>query len=309
MKFVVIGGGGFVGSWLTRELLVRKQNVVVIDPFIHFSTWDQKTKKIIEKFKANDLLKGAKVHKKSFEDGGVAILAKENPDVVIHLAGIPLEKATDFDFSLNQLTKDITLTYHVVGAMKKLPDTKFVFMSSIAAYGECDDVITESFPLNPRTPYGMTKALGEYLTQSELTNWNIIRTTNVYGFGDMNGRASNTIINKILKGERFAVNNVIAMDFTYVKDLVKGIADVALKAPKQKIYHISGGKARKLTDFVTILREHYEFDYDLQDVKDRPKRGTMDNTKIKKEIGWSPQTVLESGMKDYLKYVKKYKIA
>lgn len=309
MKCLIIGGGGFVGSWLTKELVTRKHRVVIIDPFIYYSGWDLKTKKIIDKFKKEKLLKGAKIYKKRFEDGGERIIKKEKPDAIIYLAGIPLEKASDFDFSLKQLTQDIGLTYQIVKAIKGSPVKKIIFMSSIAAYGECSNVISESDPLIPKTPYGITKACGEFIIQSELNNWNIIRTTNVYGFGDMNARASNSIINKILKKEKCYINSEIDMDFTYVKDLVAGIADVLLKAPVQEIYHISGGQARKLIDFVKILAEYFTFDYEVNSIKDRPRRGTMDNTKVRKAIGWFPKINLKSGIADYIKYIKKYEIA
>ncbi|OGE34536.1 hypothetical protein A3C32_04300 [Candidatus Daviesbacteria bacterium RIFCSPHIGHO2_02_FULL_41_14] len=309
MKVLVIGGAGFVGSWLTHELLSRKFEVVVIDPGVHYSNWDIKTKKIITKFKKEQLLKGAKIHKRKFEDVGNKILKKGKFDCVIHLAGTPLEKADDFDFSLKQLTEDIGLTYRVIKAVKETTVKKFIYMSSIAAYGDCDDVITEMDSLVPKTPYGVTKACGEFLVKSELNNWNVIRTTNVYGFGDMNSRASNSIINKILKGEKFWVNSSIDLDFTYVKDLVSGIADVLQKAPNSETYHISGGKAKKLVHFVKFLKAHFKFEYEIKDIQDRPKRGTMDRKKIKKAIGWFPKTNLKSGIEDYMKYIKQYNIA
>lgn len=308
MKILIIGGGGFIGSWLTRECLRRGHNVVVIDPFIYYSSWDEKTKKIIDKFKKEKLLKGAKIYKHKFEERGEKILKKEKPDYVIYLAGIPLEKATDFNLSLKQLTEDIGLTYRVLKAIKDHPVKKFIFMSSIAAYGDCGDVILETGSLIPKTPYGVTKASGEFLVQAELTNWNIIRTTNVYGFGDMNARASNLIINKILRKEKFWVNSIIDMDFTYVKDLVAGIAEVLLNAPIGETYHISGGRARKLIEYVKILGKHFTFEYEINELKDRPRRGTMNNKKARKMLGWFPKMDIEKGITDYIKYVKKYDI-
>ena len=221
MKCLIIGGGGFVGSWLTHELITRGHQVVVIDSFIYYSEWDSKRVNLINKFKKDFLHTGAKIYRKKFEDGGDVIISREKPDVVIHLAGIPLEKMDQFDISLKQLTDDIGLTYRIIKAIKENPVKKFVFMSSIAAYGDCEEEITEDFPLFPKTPYGIMKASGEFLTKSELSNWNIVRSTNIYGFGDLNGRASNTIINKILTGEKFWVNNSIVIDFIYIKDLVQ----------------------------------------------------------------------------------------
>lgn len=309
MKFLIIGGGGFVGSWLTKEIKSRGHEVVIVDPFIYYSKWNKDRLQKIKKFKSEILLKGVKIYRSRFEDKGEKILLKEKPDIVIHLAGIPLEKIDDFDLCLKQLTGDVGLNYHVIKAVKSHPVKKFVFMSSIAAYGDCDDIITEDFPIIPKTPYGVMKASGEFLTRGELDNWNIVRSTNIYGFGDLNGRASNIIIDKAIRGEKFWINKGIIMDFTYVKDLAAGIADVALKAPVRETFHISGGKAVGLHEFVGLLGEHFDLDYEVKELSDRPKRGTMNNKKAKKMIGWSPKTNLKTGMADYMIYVKKYKIA
>lgn len=310
MKCLIIGGGGFVGSWLCKEMTDRGHDVVVIDPFVYYSNWTEKKKKIIREFKKKNLLYKSKVYDDKFENIGKKIMVKEKPDTVVHLAGAPLEKADDDEFSLRQLKDDVGLTFEVIRAVKDSPCVKkFVFMSSIAAYGDCNDTIKETATLLPRTPYGITKASGEFLVQSDLTNWNIVRTTNVYGFGDMNGRASNIITNRILEGKEVWVNSNIIMDFTYVKDLANGIATIVEKAEDEEIFHISGGKARKLTDLVKILKKKYDFEYEVKSIADRPKRGTMDNSKANEKLGWIPSYSLEKGVEDYLTLVEKYKVA
>lgn len=309
MKCLIIGGGGFVGSWLTHELISRKQEVVIIDPFIYYSNWDEKTKRLIYKFKKENLLNKAKIYRKKFEEIGEKIIKKEKPDAVVHLGGIPLEKADDFEISLKQLTDDVGLIYQIVKSVKENSIKKFVFMSSIASYGDCKDVVFENHQLVPKTPYGIMKAAGDFITQSELDNWNIVRTTSIYGFGDMNSRATNIVINKALKKEKFWINSELFTDFIYVKDLVAGIADVILKAPPKEIFHISGGKAIALADFVKQLNKYFKLDYEVKTIHDRPKRGTMNNAKAKKILGWYPKKNIESGLLDYMKYVKKYKVA
>lgn len=309
MKILIVGGGGFVGSWLTHELLSRKHSVTIIDPFIFYSDIDKKSIKIINEFKQEKLLKGARIYRKNFGEHGEEILKKEKSDILIHLAGIPLERIDDFEICSKQITEDLDLTYKIIGMVKRNPVKKFVFMSSISAYGDCEDIIDENHQLIPKTPYGVSKAGGEFLIKAELNNWNVVRTTNIYGFGDMNARASNIILSKILKGEKFWINKNIVMDFIYVKDLVKGIADVALKAPAKEVFHISGGHAVSLFKFIDILKKYFKFNVEVKDIQDRPKRGTMDNRKARKIIGWSPKMDLEKGVADYIKYVKKYNTA
>ena len=99
------------------------------------------------------------------------------------------------------------------------------------------------------------------------------------------------------------------MDFIYVKDLVAGIAEVSLKAPAKEVFHISGNNAISLTKFVNILKKHFTFEYEIRDIQDRPRRGTMNNKKAKKMLGWFPKMSIDKGVIDYVKYVKEYGIA
>ncbi len=309
MKYLIIGGGGFVGSWLTRDLISKGNSVVIIDPFIYYSDLDKDRLRKINNFKKEYLLKGANIYHEKFEDKGEKILKKEKPNILIHLAGIPLERTDDIAISLKQLTDDVALTYRIIEAAKKVPIKKFVFMSSISAYGDCGDTIDENYRLLPKTPYGVSKASNEFLIKALLNNWNIIRTTNIYGFADLNERACNIIVDKILKGKNFWINKNIMMDFIYVKDLIAGITVVSLKAPAKETFHISGNNAISLIKFVKILKKHFTFEYEIKNIQDRPRRGTMNNAKARKVLGWFPKMSIEKGVSDYIKYVKEYGIA
>ena len=44
-------------------------------------------------------------------------------------------------------------------------------------------------------------------------------------------------------------------------------------------------------------------------LNDRPRRGTLDNTKSRVVLGWEPKYNLEEGISDYLEYVNKYGFA
>ena len=308
MKCLLIGGAGFIGSWLTKYLTDIGYKVIIIDPLIQYENDNPNSQKIRE-FRNKKLLKKAVIYKGRFEDIGKKIIKKEKPQIVVHLAAYPLEYSFDSPFSLKQLTEDITLTYQIVSLLKEYHIKKFIFLSSISAYGNFDYTITETAPLHPTTVYGVSKASGEFLVKSHLDNWIILRMTNVYGFGDLHSRSTNTIINKAIKGEKFWINDSAWLDFIYIKDLVEGILQVISKSAVKEIYHISGGKAYKLSSFVKHLPDFFKLKYNKRYLHDRPIRGTMDNSKARMVLGWTPKMNLEKGIKDYLKYIKKYNFA
>jgi len=308
MKCLLIGGAGFIGSWLTKYLTDIGNKVIIIDPLIQYEDDTPNSQKVRE-FRNKKLLKKAVIYKRRFEEIGEKIIKKEKPQIVIHLAAYPIEYSFDSPFSLKQLTEDITLTYQIVSLSKEYRIKKFIFLSSISAYGNFDYTITETAALHPTTVYGVSKASGEFLVKSHLDNWIILRTTNVYGFGDLHNRSTNAIINKAIKGEKFWINDSAWLDFIYIKDLVEGILKVVSIAPTKEVFHISGGKAQKLSSFIEYLRPYFKLKYETKHLNDRPSRGTMENSKARMVLGWSPKMNLEKGIKDYLKYVKKYNFA
>ena len=164
--------------------------------------------------------------------------------------------------------------------------------------------------INPKTPYAISKATGEFIVKYGLTNWNIIRTTSVYGFGDTNLRATQVFVNKTLSNEKFWVNSGSLLDFIYIEDLARGIIEVALSDFKEEAFHITGGRAIPLADFAGELKKYFpEIKYEIvKEIKDRPKRGTFDNTKARLLLGWEPDYSLDKGVKEYIKYVKKFNI-
>lgn len=309
MKCLLIGGGGFIGSWLTKYLIDNGYKVVIIDPFTHLPDEDSQKIKIIRDFRRKKLLKNAIIYEGKFEEIGDDVLKKEKPQIVFHLAAHPLEEAFESPISLKQLTEDVELTYKIILSVKKYPINKFIFLSTISVYGHFDYSITENAPLHPITAYGISKASSEFLIKSNLANWIIIRTTNVYGFGDLHNRSTNVIINKIINNEKFWINDNVLLDFIYVLDLVQGLLKVISLSPIKEIFHISGGRADKLEPFIKLLSDYYKLNYEIRHLADRSRRGTMENTKARILLNWSPKMDPEKGIKDYLKYVKKYKFA
>lgn len=308
MKCLLVGGAGFIGSWLTNYLTNKGHKVIIVDPLLDYDTNKLLLKKVRD-FRNTVLLKKAILYKGKFEHIGSKIIKKEKPAICIHLAGYPLEHSFDSPFSLKQLSEDVILTHHVVSAVKKFKIKKFIFLSSIAPYGHMDFSVNEKAPVKPVTVYGISKASCEFLTTSHLTNWVIVRSTNVYGFGDLHKRVANTIVASAFSKKKFWINEKAWVDFIYIKDLVEGIYKVIQVAKPKEIFHISGGNAQKLSYFINRLKPYFDMKYEVKSLKDKPTRGTMENTKARILLDWSPHMTLEQGIKDYLQYVHKYKFA
>lgn len=323
-RILLIGGGGFIGSYLASELSDRGHTVDVIDNFTNAKGIpDEEFKKIVA-FRKETLLKSSNLYQVDYDDFAKEYYEKNRPDVVMHLAASPLE-SDDYEIWTHQITKDISLTWRVaLDALsrttedegKKPYPIRFVYMSSLFAYGNIDSFsCNEEEPLKPRTGYGISKATGEFIVKSlfgkdDRLSYNIIRTTSIYGVGDANRRATQIFLQKAVEKQKFWVNKESYPDFIYIFDLVRGIADVIESNHKNQDFHISGGQARPLLDFVHELQKQfvYNLEYELKEGlgNDRPKRGSMDNTKARLLLGWNPKYDLSKGVENYVDLARRF---
>jgi len=246
------------------------------------------------------LLGGVRQHKGDVRDLKQVeqFINKEKPEIIVFLASIPF---ANFPDKIMQFSVEASGVANVLKANEKLK-ARIVFMSSLFAIGHFDYATTESTPLEPRTHYGIGKAASEHLIKSFSDNYGIIRTTSVYGAGDVNNRVPQIIIENALTNKgNLKINQSSLLDFTYVKDLVEGIKKVMFHK-KNETFNISGGKALTLIDFVKTVESCIgrKIDYEVRSVNDRTRRGTLVNDKARLVLNWQPRYNLASGIKDTL---------
>lgn len=313
-KYLIVGGGGFIGSWLAKDLTYVGHEVMIIDPFYKASTIDDDQFDDLVDWRKNKLLNKSEILERDYLSLSYEevenIYRSHNFDAVIHLAANPIE-SDDWRTKNYQITKDIELTWRVANDAKNYKVDKFVYMSSLFAYGPIENfACTESQSFNPKTAYGISKYTGELIVKSLFENYNIIRSTSVYGYGDANLRATQIITERVLAGKDFWVNKDADLDFIYIKDLVRGIKWATQSDCKGEDFHISGGKLSSLIDYVDTLFEILgkSGEYEIRSIPDdRPQRGMMTNAKAEKMLEWVPIYDLNEGIKDYLSYLQSEK--
>lgn len=149
MKNIFItGGGGYVGSMLTEELISNGYNVTIYDLMIYQ----------VKNFIKNDKLK---IIKGDLREKKLLEKSLKGQDVVIHLACI----SNDPSFDLNpDLSKSINLDSFepLVKFSKNQGVKKFIYASSSSVYGIKDEQnVLETMDLKPLTDYSKYKAMCE----------------------------------------------------------------------------------------------------------------------------------------------------
>lgn len=307
-KIVIFGGNGFISSWLVNLLKANYKNIVTFDIHKKFSDYDPKRTVKMMRFR-KELLSGVRQHKGDVRNLKQVekFIDREKPEIIVFLASIPF---ANFQDKILQFSVEATGMANVLKANEKL-NARIVFMSSLFAIGHFDHATTETTPLEPITHYGIGKAACEHLIKSSSNNYGIIRTTSVYGAGDVNYRIPQIIIeNALTNSGNLKINKAALLDFTYVKDLAEGIKKVMFYNGNG-VFNISGGRAMNLVDFVAAVEISLDkkLKYEVHAVEDRGRRGSLVNDKARLVLGWEPKFDLKAGVADAISiYKEKIKI-
>lgn len=172
MHILVIGGAGYIGSHVVKELLQQGVRVSVFD--------NMSTGQTENLFPEADFIQGDILDVPALEK------AMQGVDGVVHLAA---KKAVgeSMENPEKYAVNNITGTLNVLNAMAKYGVKNFVFSSSAAVYGMPDYVpVDEKHPTNPINFYGFTKLeIERFLSwygQLKEINWIALRYFNAVGY-------------------------------------------------------------------------------------------------------------------------------
>lgn len=303
-KVVVTGGLGFIGSHLV-EKLSEDNLVIVID--------DQSTGTV-------DNIKDFNLSKIDTTLGDITSIDLEEIfdgcDYIFHLAAVTsVPKSVDDPLNSNEV--NIRGTLRVLEAARDANVKKVVFASSSAVYGETESLpINENNPLNPLSPYAVTKATGELYCNvfSEIYGLSTIslRYFNVFGpRQDPNSQYAAVIpifIDKMLKNE----NPVIYGDGEQSRDFVsvKQVVAANIMAAESKLtgaFNIGLGKSTTINQLVEIINDVLGKDIKPLYEKERPgeiKHSVADISKAK-SFGYDPKADFKEELGGTVEWFKK----
>ena len=223
-KILVIGGAGFIGAFVVRELLKEPvKEVIIYDNFARGKM--SNIEDCLKDHRCNIYPNGGDVRE-------IDILndAMKGVDYVIHLAAMWLLHCKDYPrtaFDVN-----IAGTFNVIEACVKNNIKKLIYSSSASVYGDAVEVpMTEDHPFNNKNFYGSTKIAGEAMCTAYNDRYGLevigLRYMNVYGPGqDQHAVYSGVVpimLNKIDANEAPTINGdgSQAYDFIYVEDIAR----------------------------------------------------------------------------------------
>ena len=306
MKILITGGAGFIGSHLVEKLLIKNNEILIIDNLMTGKKENLSFEGNYELF-IDDLGSEKSLNK----------VTEFNPDICFHLAAQASvvvsvsNPALDFDHNILQ-------PILLLKTLLKTDCKKFVFSSSGGTiFGEPVNVPTseEDFAGEPQSPYGVAKKrlneLIQIITKDTNMSYSILNFSNVFGpRQDPHGEAGVISIfsNKFLSNEQPIIygDGNQTRDYVYVMDVVEAMI-LSSKTEENLFLNIGTGIETSVNQLVEIMKE--KFNSDIEPIYQDPREGellrsVLDNSKALASIGWKPVYDLNIGMEKVVDWLK-----
>ncbi|MGW6582574.1 dTDP-glucose 4,6-dehydratase [Streptomyces globisporus] len=303
-KILVTGGAGFIGSHYVRTLLDdgyadwKGAHVTVLDKLTYAGNRDN--------------LPGT--HPRlTFVRGDICdndLLRRVLPghDAVVHFAAEShvdrsLESAEEF------VRTNVTGTQRLLDAVLATRVPRVVHVSTDEVYGSIEEGSwTEEWPLAPNSPYSASKAASDLLARSYWRthglDLSITRCSNNYGPYQHPEKFIPLFVTNLLEGQRVPLygdgRNI--REWLHVDDHCRAIDLVLNKGGAGEIYNVGGGNEqtnRAVTERLLQLTGSDESKVRrVADRKAHDLRYSLDETKIREELGYAPRVPFEQGLAD-----------
>jgi UDP-glucose 4-epimerase len=286
-KIAVTGGLGFIGSHIVEKLSTDNE-VVIID---NESTGKKENIQHINSDNMEIIINDINsINLKEIFEG---------VDYVFHEAALPSVPRSIKD-PLSSNESNITGTLKVLLAARDCEVTKLVYASSSSVYGDTPTLPkVETMPINPKSPYAITKATGEFYCQNFTEIYGLptscLRYFNVFGpRQDPHSQYSAVIpkfITAIMKEESPIIygDGTQSRDFTYVKKVVNANL-LAAESNQTGVFNVACGRRWTLNQLVELLNQVLGKKIDPIYTDPRPgdiKHSLADINKAKK-LGYNP---------------------
>lgn len=302
-NILVTGGCGFIGSNLVDKLIEENEKVIVIDDL---STGQLTNKNSSAKYFEESILDYINDKEKL-----CSLLNDNDIDIVYHLAALADVRLSIHD-PINCYNVNHLASISILDICYEVGVKKFIFASTSAVYGTPEyQPVDEKHPVNPISPYGLSKlAFEQYLQYKSLSNNNIeiviFRLPNVYGprqRADLEGGVI-AIFQHLMENN----NNVTffgkgdqTRDWVHVYDIVKVFSFVINKKLNTfNIISIGSQVEKTLWDLFNYLSSELKYKKLPIIINKRDgdiKHMCLSNTKLKEVFNWEPEILLSEGIK------------
>lgn len=233
----------------------------------------------------------------------------EGADGVYHLAAQPGVRGSWGDTFSFYARDNVVATQRLFEAAVKR-NLRVTWSSTSSVYGNAEAYpTTEDARPQPISPYGVTKLSCEYLAAAYVESFGLdhvtLRYFTVYGPRQRPDMAFTRIVRALADKTPFEVYGTgeQSRDVTYVGDAVAATIAAMEHGRPGAVYNVGGGSETTLNEVIDLLErlsgrtlDRRQKDTAAGDVR----RTAADTTRARTELGWTPKTPLEDGLRAQL---------
>lgn len=316
MKVLVTGCTGFIGSNLAIKLVEEGYNVYGL--VRHASKRDlQSLHSVSDQI---HLINGDLATYHSI----ISAIQIVRPEFILHVGALTPVRLS-FEDPFPYISVNFKGTVNVIHAiLDKAPKARFIYASTAEVYGwqERREPIKETAPLNPASPYAISKEAADQYVRMAMKIYDlkatVLRPINTYG-RRVSGFIVEYLISTMLKGEVCYVGAPNSVrDYMFIDDHVNAYK-LAMESEKAigGVFNVSPGNPVTNRELATLIAKRIGFKgkiiygsyppgYPERPALWDPDFLVLDSSKIRGVLGWKPMVTLEEGLERAFKNWKEF---
>jgi len=304
LNTLLIGGAGYIGAHLTRQLIATGRNVTVLG------------RRITPQY---EMPKGVSYISGDFSQLDLISNLLDHNQEVVHLAYATVPN-TSFENPLADLLQNLPPTVQLFSEMADRGTKLLLVSSGGTVYGEAIHVpIDENHPTKPISPYGVTKlTLENYAHLYAVTHglkFICVRPANAFGEGQrphVGQGFISTALDLAMRGEPIKLfgQTGTVRDYLYVSDLASGIVSALDKGHLSETYNLGSGIGRSNLDVINCispLMKELGREIRIERFPERAfdvKVNILNSSKLNSHTGWKPIIEFQDGLSQTLKWLR-----
>lgn len=318
---LVTGGAGFIGYHLSKQLLEYDCTVIGYDNLNDYYEVQLKYDRLkdLEGREGYTFIKGDLADKETLGK----LFQEYSFDIVVNL-GAQAGVRYSIDNPDAYMSSNMVGFYNILECCRHYPVEHLVYASSSSVYGANKKVpfSVEDKVDYPVSLYAATKKSNELMAHCYSKLYGIpatgLRFFTVYGPFGRPDMAYFKFAKKIMNGETIQIynNGDMMRDFTYIDDIVKGIANILPNPPEEietganyKVYNIGNNKPEKLMDYIQTLEKHLGREAKKEFLPMQPGdvyQTYADVSDLMHDFNFKPSTSIDEGLGKFVTWFKEY---
>ncbi len=310
-RVLVTGATGFIGSEFVKKICNDYETICLIRIASNKDSLNL-IKEVLDKV-------SLRYGNLSDFNGIKKIVRDVNPNYIVNIGAVTPVRHS-FENPIEYQETNYLGTVNLVHAALELSNLKkFIQASTMEVYGlqSQREPFKEDLPLNPLSPYGVSKVAADRYVQMAGKAFNLpffmLRCCNTFGRKNEAGYIIEHIVTNMLKNEDLFIGTPDAVrDLMYVDDHINAYVTALKSEVTGEIFNFGNSSTKSMIEVAEMIKNltnsnskiirGFPPDYPYRPIAEEFL--SVDASKAKEMLGWKPEISLEEGFKKVIEHWK-----